>query len=139
MPKYRSLDYKTPACESGVGNVSWDKMTYVITGNEAAGDVVVLRRMKGRSNTYLRMNVVNSAALAALSTVDVGYDGLDGQADVQNAFGDDVDMTATQTDLLTAPVAVDGAHEIVLLLNTDISADAGKTITVFAEFVNVSG
>lgn len=138
MAEYRSPDYKTPACESGVGNVSWDKMVYTVTGNEAAGDVVKLRRMFGRSNAYIRMKVVLSAAFLA-NNMDVGYNGKEGQADVQDAFGSAVDLTSADTDLITAPVEVDGGHEIVLLLNTDISGEAGETITVYAEFVNMGG
>lgn len=139
MATFKSPDYKTPACESGVGNVSCDIMKYTVTGNESLLDVVKLRRMSAR-NTYLSIKVVLSAAMAALTTLNVGY--VTREADgttVIDAFAADVDATAVETELLTAPVEVGEEHDFAVELTTTMAAEGDKVITVIATFINASG
>lgn len=142
MATFKSPAYKTPACESGVGNVSADlDMSYTLTGNESAGDIVKLRKMSGR-NRYMRLRLVVSAAMAAAATVKVGYltreaDG----TDVIDAFGTGLDVNGTLVhDLIAgAVVPVSEEHDLAIELTTDPAADGGKTYTLLAEFVNASG
>ena len=142
MATLKAPCYKNPACESGVGDVSADNaMVYTITGNESAGDIIKLRRMSAR-NSYLRLRLVVSAAMAAAATVKVGYltreaDG----TDVIDKFGTGLDVNGTLVhDLITgADVPVAEEHDLAIELTTDPAADAGKSYTLIAEFVNASG
>lgn len=142
MAEIKAPCYKNPACESGLGNVSADDaMVYALTGNEAVATVVKLRRMSARNN-YLRLRLVVSAAMAAAATVKVGY--VTREADgttVLDAFGTGLDVNGTLVhDLIVGlPVAVGEEHDLAIELTTDPAADAGKTYTLIAEFVNASG
>lgn len=141
MTEFKSPDYKTPACESAKGNVTSDTMVYVLTGNEAVGDIVKLRKMSA-NNSYKAMRLVVSAAMAAAATVKVGYltreaDG----TDAEDAFGTGLDVNGTLVhDLIAgAPVPVGEEHDLCIELTTDPAADGAKSYTLVADFVNTAG
>lgn len=136
----KAPDYKTPACESAIGNKSVDIMKYTLAVGDALGDVIKLRRMSER-NTYVSISVYPSAAMAAAATVDVGYSSREGGAGDDDAFGAalDVNGTLAHEGITGAPIPVPEMHDLTLTLNTDPAADVGKFYTIVAEFVNLSG
>lgn len=132
-------NYKSPACDSGRGNLNVDVIEYTFTGAESAGAQVKLRKMS-EFNTYVRVKILASEAFEAGSTIDVGYISSEsGGTDDVDAFGDALNLVTTQSfDGVTAPVAIDEAHELVLVINANDAGNAGNKITIIAEFVNVS-
>ena len=132
--------FKDKASEANKGNLSVDTMVYTIAAGDALGDVVLLRRM-GEFNKYVRLRVIASAAMAAAATISVGYVSReDGGTDDPDFFGLNLDVNGT-TDhaLVTVPLEVSEKHDLAITLDTDPSADAGKSYTVIAEFVCEAG
>lgn len=131
--------FKDKASEANKGNLSVDVMQYTVTGNEAVGDVVLLRRM-GEYNKFIRARLLNDAMAAAM-TVDIGYiSRAEDGTDDDDFFGAALDVNGTTDhDLLTAPVEISEPCDIALTLNTDFSADADSVFTLVLEFICEAG
>lgn len=136
----KSANYNSPACESGIGNVSADEVSHIFSGAEAADTTVLLRRMSER-NTYMRMTVIAEAGFVALTEIDLGYVSREtGQADNLVAFKDGLDIQAnTYTQVLVDLKEIAFKHDLAMTIKVNAAGNAGKKVKVLVEFINKSG
>ncbi len=134
----KSPNYKSPSCDSNLGNVNADVMTTgPLTGTEAADTVILLRRMS-ENNTYLRITAISDASM--VGAVDIGYVSREtGESDSLDAFGDGLNIATANQSVIADVAAIGFKHDLALTIKTNNAANSGKEIKMLVEFVNTSG
>ena len=140
MPTIEAACYKDLAHQSHCGNVNYEKLEYTFTGAETNGTVVKLRK-KSEYNTYWRMRIIADAAFNAGSDIDLGYISReDGGTDDPDKFGAGHDIVASQDiEAFALPLEVAEKHDLVMVINDNNIANAGKKVTILVESVATSG
>jgi len=133
----QSQNYKSPACESGVGNVSADVQSYTFAGNEPNGTVVLMRRMS-EYNSYLRITAIAESGMTG--SIDIGYASRDeNQIDDTKFFKDAIDLSVANQAVIADVREVPFKHDITILIATNNAGNADKKVKLLVEFINTAG
>lgn len=141
MATIMAPNYKSPSCESRVGNLNADVIEYIYIGTEPDGTVLKLRKMS-EFNTYLRITIIGNSGLnATTASINLGYlSREDGGSDDLTAFASGLDVQAnTFNEQLVDVSKVPEKHDLALTIVSNNAANAGLGIKIIAEFVNVAG
>lgn len=140
MPTIEAATYKELSHESHVGNVNKIIMDYTLTGAEANGTVVKLRK-RNEFHTYLSMRIIADAGCNAGTDIHVGYlDREEDGTDDTDFFVATADIVASQDiQAFVLPKELAKKHDIVLVINDNNALNAGKKIKIIAESIVTSG
>lgn len=140
MAEIEAATYKELSNESHNGNVNKIIMDYTLTGAEANGTVVKLRK-RNEYHTYLSMRIIADAGCNAGTDIDVGYlDREETAVDDTNYFVATADIVASQDiQAFILPLAVAKKHDLCLVIHDNNIANAGKKIKIIAESIITSG
>jgi len=132
----KAPSYKAPSFEGGIGNLICDVISYTFTGKELVDVPILLRKMSER-NTYVRVTIIGSATITALTAADLGFLNREGGADEPSALADDAVLTVLSADTLAAPVEVAYKHDVALTCGVlaDAANEVGETVIIILEFV----